>query len=305
MNNRRHYKKRRKQYNPSRMRTIRTKQLPLDLFKGFIVCLVLYAVFMTLRCNYYVNRSNILETSIDGFYAEDGVSDIRSLDKLEAKMTEISDVYKLALNNYIDIKEENKNLENKISDIIRDCVAIDYENCQLIAANDNYYEQLMSLQEREELFDKYEYAILYNGERTDIQYDQLKTGIDIMVENDIDPNILFAIIMTESQGQENAQNATSTASGYGQILASTGKSVYEKYMDNEPGSFDREMLLDGETNITIAANYLAQLIDTSSSLAEALYQYRGIQDTAWINKVNSYLAKGGTSLGEIDKKIYG
>lgn len=305
MNNRRRYKKRRKQYNPSRMRTIRTKQLPLDLFKGFIVCLVLYAVFMTLRCNYYVNRSNILETSIDGFYAEDGVSDIRSLDKLEAKMTEISDVYKLALNNYIDIKEENKNLENKISDIIRDCVAIDYENCQLIAANDNYYEQLMSLQEREELFDKYEYAILYNGERTDIQYDQLKTGIDIMAENDIDPNILFAIIMTESQGQENAQNATSTASGYGQILASTGKSVYEKYMDNEPGSFDREMLLDGETNITIAANYLAQLIDTSSSLAEALYQYRGIQDTAWINKVDSYLAKGGTSLREIDKKIYG
>ena len=305
MNNRRHYKKRRKHYNPSKMKTIRTKQLPLDLFKGFLICLVLYAVFVTLRCNYYINRSNILETSIDGFYAEDRVSDIRDLDKLESKMTEILDVYKLALNNYIEIKEENKNLEDKITNIIRDCVAIDYENCQLIAANDDFYNKLMALQEREELFDKYEYAILYNGERTDIQYDQLKTGIDIMVENDIDPNILFAIIMTESQGQEDAQNATSTASGYGQILASTGKSVYEKYMDNEPGSFSRDMLLDGETNITIAATYLAQLIDTSSSLSEALYRYRGVQDTGWINKVESYLAKGCASLGELNRKIYG
>ena len=302
--NRRRYKKKRIHYNPSRMKTIRTKQISLDIFKGLIGCLVLYAVIMTLRCNYYIDRSNILESGVDSFYAEDGVSDIRSLDKLGAKMTEISNVYKLALNNYISIKDENQKLEDKITNIIIDAVAIDYENCQLIASNNKYYDQLMSLKEREELFDKYEYAIIYEGERTDIQYDQLKTGIDIMVENDIDPNILFSVIMTESKGQEDAQNSTSTASGYGQILASTGKSVYEKYMDNEPGSFDREMLLDGETNITIAANYLAQLIDTSSDLTQALYKYRGVKDSAWLNKVNGYLVKGGTSLAEENMRLY-
>lgn len=302
--NKRHYKKRKNHYSPSKIRTIRTKQLSLDIFKGIIACLFLYAVFITLKCNYYMDRSSILETGIDSFYAEDEVSNISNLNKLESKMFEITSVYKLALNNYMEIQEENKNLEDKIQGIVADMVAIDYENCQLIEANDRYYDQLTIFSERSELYDKYEYTILFDGQRTDIQYDQLKTGIDIMEENGIDPNILFSVIMTESHGVENAKNSTSTASGYGQLLVSTGKSVYEKYMDNEPGTFDKEMLLDGETNITIAANYLSQLIDNSSNLTEALYKYRGIPDSKWLNSVNKYLVEGGTSIDEQDKIIY-
>lgn len=297
-------KRRRKQYKPTASKIIRTQRWCVDLVKLVFVGLILFGVFMTLKCNYYMKRASILETSIDSFYEEDQVSDIRKLDQLDTKMAEIADVYKLTLNNYLEVKEENSKLEDKFTDLVKDCLMLDYENIQLVEANENYYNELAEYKEREELYDKYEYAIMHNEERTDITYEQLKTGVDIMEENNIDPNILFGIIMTESKGNEDAKNATSTASGYGQILQSTGKSVYERYMNNGSGTFDPEMLFDGVTNIEISANYIAQLVENSGTLTQALYKYRGYEDQSWLNSVNSYCQLGGTNITKISQSIY-
>ena len=141
---------------------------------------------------------------------------------------------------------ENDNLNKDLVQIGVDMTLLDLENMELIEARDNYKEYLETFTERAELYDKYEETIYFNNERTDITYDQLKTGIDIMQQNNIDPALLFAIIMTESHGIETAKNPTSTATGYGQILESTGKSVYEKYMGNGKGTFETSMLLDGD-----------------------------------------------------------
>ena len=82
-----------------------------------------------------------------------------------------------------------------------------------------------NLSNLEELFDKYEYAIIDKYEnRTDITYEQILTLEDLVKEYPInDTDLILSIIMTESRGIETAQNSESTAKGYGQLLNSTAK----------------------------------------------------------------------------------
>lgn len=287
-------------YDPMRTRKIITKQIYLDMLRVSLVLLVLFSIGVSFICINYINRCNILEASIDTFYEDDRVSDINNLNELESKMELIKNNYELAKSKYCEAIERNNSLESKIRDVVSDILILDYENVKLISVNDKYYNELAFYKSREELYDKYSYAIMHNGERTDITYDQLKTGVDIMEKNGIDPNILFGVIMTESKGKEDAKSSSSTAAGFGQVLTSTGKTVYEEYMQNGSGTFQPVMLLDGDTNIEITANYINQLVENNGTLTEALYKYRGKNDKAWINSVDVYMKDGGTSLDDAE-----
>ena len=295
---------RRRRWRADARKTIRLSNLSYLIFKIALASIVLYSVIVTFRMKYLSDRCGIMEASIDSFYQEDGVSDIISNKKLYTKMTEISSVYQLALEKYIDVKNENNELNGKLVDITVDMALLDLENMNLIEARDNYKDDLTEFKERSELYDKYEKVIYFNNDRTDITYDQLKTGIDIMKKNNIDPALLFAIIMTESHGIEDAQNPTSTASGYGQILASTGKSIYEKYMGNGSGTFSSDILLDGDKNVEITAYYIDYCIKNNSDIYGALLSYRGTEDDGWEAKVDSYLNAFGTSIVTINKEVY-
>lgn len=299
-----HNAKRRRHWRPDARKTIRTTNLVVMLCKLAVFALITYSVVVTIRMKYLANRCDIMETSIDSFYTEDNVSSIKNNDKLFDKMTQISSVYQLALEKYIDIKDENDKLNKDLVQIGVDMALLDLENMELIEARDSYKEDLSTFTERAELYDKYEETIYFNNERTDITYDQLKTGVDIMQQNNIDPALLFAIIMTESHGIEDAKNPTSTATGYGQILESTGKSVYEKYMGNGKGSFDTSMLVDGDKNVEITAYYIDYCIKNNSDIYKALLAYRGTEDESWERKVDSYLNAFGTSIATINKEVY-
>lgn len=203
------------------------------------------------------------------------------------------------------IREYDKDISNKLNSIINDMNILDEENISLIKSNNEYYNTLKEYSLREELYDKYSY-ILYDtsGKRNDITFNQLKTSESILVKNGLDPNILYAIIKVESNGYENAKNKNSTATGYGQLLVSTGKSIYENYMNKGKGSFSHSILYNGDTNIIIASNYLVYLKKHSNNIYQVVNGYRGMNDRAYTTKLNKYLKYANTSLAQINRDVY-
>jgi len=150
------------------------------------------------------------------------------------------------------------------------------DNRDLAAQYDELFEKYSVLAEREELYNKYEYIVMYDGKRTDVTYEQIKSGEQIMLENGYNPNILFSTIMVESRGVETAKNKESTATGYGQILASTGKYIYEDLMGNPKGTYKHSMAKDGDLNMQMTATYIDHLLDINNAkLLNAMRTYSG------------------------------
>lgn len=203
------------------------------------------------------------------------------------------------------VAEYNQELETRMNNLVTDMKEMDLQNASLIASNQAYYDELEAFRARQKLYDKYEFALYNNrGTRNDITFDQLKTCDKLLAKNGIDPRLLFGLTSAESGGDEDAKNPNSTATGHGQILESTGRSVYEKIMGNPKGSFKYSMLLDGDVNLRIASEYLIYLKNRSSSVYEIIDKYAGGKSQAYYDKLDSYLKKGGTSLEELDKQIY-
>ena len=205
-----------------------------------------------------------------------------------------------------DYNEDTKiyeKLNSEIKDLMDTVTELDTQNKKLSKENKQMHKDLNKYEKRSELFDKYEYAIYHGNKRTSFTYSQLELAEDIMEEKGMDANLLLAIAMTESGGNEKSENSTSTAKGYGQFLRGTAKFVYEDLM--KAGTYNHNYALNGSTNIKLMANYLEYLQGNKSSIYGMIESYRGINNcTSYMNKINSYLKQGGTSLEIINKKIY-
>ena len=195
------------------------------------------------------------------------------------------------------IKRLNANI-SKLKGVVDE---LDESNATLVKENEKLDKLVAKFETREELFDKYEYAI-YNkqGNRTDLTYKQIKTGEQLMKDKGMDPDLLFGLVMTESAGTEKAKNSTSTARGYGQLLRGTAKSMYENVLGNGRGTYNHDMAFDGDTNILLTATYLGYLKNNCNySLRSTIIGYRGLYDQAYFNTVDSYIKKSGNSLTQI------
>lgn len=164
------------------------------------------------------------------------------------------------------------------------------------------YEEYNNLLKRKELFDEYEYCLFDDaGNRTDITYDQLEHGISLMEANGIDPDLLFSIIMVESNGRENAANSNSSAKGYCQLIASTGKSMYESIGNR--GTYRHEtMAFDGKLNMEMGVELISRNMEKyNGDVNKVLCLYTGSNpvNPGYYKKLNHYLDKAGTSLSEI------
>ncbi len=158
--------------------------------------------------------------------------------------------------------------------------------------------ELTFFREREELYDKYEYVIMYGGKRTDMTYDMVSYGEDIMKEKKVDPNLLFGLIMVESHAVEKAQNKTSTARGFCQLLASTARSYYENIL--KKGKYNHELAYDGYINIEIGSELVARNMEKYNGDTHKVIQlYRGLNDPVYYAAVDRYVNRGGTSLRQI------
>lgn len=203
------------------------------------------------------------------------------------------------LNETIVLQSQNKILSDSISGMKNTIDKLDASNAKLIKDNKSLDKSLKKFENRAELYDKYEYAVYdKSGKRTDLTYSQIKTGEELMKAEGIDPDLLFGMIMTESGGDETATSSSSTARGYGQFLAGSGKYVYEKIL--HLGTYSHSMAYNGDTNIKMAAGYLGYLKNTRGfSAYAAVKAYRGVEPTAYIRTINSYIGKKGKSFNQI------
>lgn len=174
-------------------------------------------------------------------------------------------------------------------DLIESYNTLNDELKKAVKSNKSYKKELAEYKEREDLLNKYEYAIYYGGERTDLTYDQIKYGEDLMEAKGYDPDLLFSIIMVESRANEKCTSTVSTAKGYGQFLDGTAKFVYEDRL--KLGTFQPSYSLNGKTNILMMSSYLDYLIKKNSTLTGVIRNYRGKSDVsrymAEMNKFSS------------------
>lgn len=210
--------------------------------------------------------------------------------------------YETLKDNYSYLEENYESVSSSMKELAVISNELEQQNHQLVTSNQQYYEQLCSFGDREELFNKYEYAIIDDaGKRTDITYDQLKK-LEGLVENSKikDEDLILAWIMTESTGQEKAKNSKSTAKGYGQILNSTSKFIHQTLLDSDM-NWHPDIALDGDTNLEMMVVYIDYLYEKNNgNLYEIIKDYSGSSDiTEYVKRMDSFLAKADTSVREI------
>lgn len=181
---------------------------------------------------------------------------------------------------------------------------LDIENESLVNQARELQETINTYEEREELFDKYEWAIIRSDNtRTDITYNRITSLEELAGEkglSDDSVDLILALAMTESRGTESAANSESSARGLGQMLESTARFTYEKLMENGKGTYNHDMAFDGDINITMMCYYLDYLgIKYDDDITLVLKEYRGEENPEYNNKIDTYLAKGGTNLHSI------
>lgn len=200
-------------------------------------------------------------------------------------------------NNEVLTEKNNKIMEltfenNELHIIIDE---IDDQIKEVETVNKSYVDELNELRDRSELYDKYEYAIVYGGERTELTYEEIQYGEDLMLARNLNPHLMFGTIMVESNGNPDAVNNSSGATGYGQFLNSTAKWVWTKLLGNN--NYNSNIRKDGKKNIQMMAEYYDYLYSQNKSTFKVIKQYSGNSTDEgamnYLNKVNSFTRKVG------------
>jgi exonuclease VII small subunit len=222
---------------------------------------------------------------------------------LTSDYNELYETYEAMYSDYTSSLEYVSQCETTIQQLNEVVDELDEQAKSLATSNEEYYQTIQQYEQREELFDKYEYAIeRTNGTRTDITYEQLINLEELTAEKNVDTDLVLSICMVESNGIEDAKNPISTARGYGQFLASSGKYVYEDIM--EAGVYDHSYALNGDTNFTMMVYYLDYLEDKfSGNLYKCIEFYRGrdgeiLED--YMEKINSFLNNSSKSIASLN-----
>lgn len=187
------------------------------------------------------------------------------------------------------LQAANEDLEETIKSLCS-------ENTSLVESYNSILASYNTMIERSELFDKYEYAVIYEGVRTAFNYEDIKYAAELATSYGYSPHLLFAIYSVESGFNPKCTNPESTARGIGQVLKGTAGWVYTEMLGR--GKYDHDMAFDVRTNIDISATYIKYLLDKyNGDVYLALKGYRGrggeILDR-YIAKMNNTIKKYGT-----------
>lgn len=191
-----------------------------------------------------------------------------------------------------------------LADVSQIAYQLDQQNRTLNDDLNDALEKIKQYESREELFDSYEWALFReDGSRTDISYNDIITLEELVDEKDLSDdtvNLVLAMAMTESNGNANARNISSSAVGLGQFLSGTGRFVYTSLMGNDVYNH-QETASDSETNLEMMVYYLEYLdVKNNHNIERVISCYRGIESPNYKYKINSYLAKNDLSLATID-----
>lgn len=185
--------------------------------------------------------------------------------------------------------------QNKtISELDANIESLKSDNKALAKDNKALLKEVDELTDKINLYEKYKYAVYDKaGKRTDLTYDQLKTGEELMKEKGYDPDLLFGMLMVESSGNEKAANRTSTARGYAQFLKGTGKYVYEDLCKIGNNYNHNSHAMNGDVAIVMMASYLDHLYKLyNGNIIKVIQHYSGrsLSSTySYMNRINSYI----------------
>ena len=269
------------------------RRVKVETLRSQLLLTRLFATAVTILCVVlgfgFVSNHNRLETE-----KFDTIMDY------EAELQSLESNYALLETNYNYLVEKYDSFNNTINELTSVAQQLDEENQSLVETNQTYYDKIAQYEQREELFNKYEYAIISSGERTDITYEQLDTLEDLVEESSInDEDLILSWIMTESGGKEKARSTMSTAKGYGQFLDSTSKFVYTELLDRS--DWNSSVALDGTTNLEMMVAYIDYLYEVNDgNLYEIIRDYRGKQDIdGYVASIDKYLENSGKSVHDI------
>ncbi len=175
------------------------------------------------------------------------------------------------------------------------------DNIALASEYDEMKVSYNELKERKELYDNYSYALMYNGERTQLSYDELRTLESLAKEKGINPHVPMAIGMVESKFNKECTTTNSTAKGYFQFLKGTGKFTYNNLMGRQDEYIHDVIAVDPDTSIQLVVHYLDYLYDTrDGNLYQVIKGYSGSPEPSWyIDIMNKYLNKVGLSFDDL------
>ena len=197
------------------------------------------------------------------------------------------------------IKAMSKEKDQIITSLQETIIQLDEQLEEVSATNKEYVDDLNRLRTREELYNKYEYAIYEDGYRTDLTYEEIKLGEDLMVEKGYDPHLMFGTIMVECSGEREQVTPPYDATGYGQFLDSTAKWVWTKLMGND--NYHSDLRKDGETNIKMMAEYYDYLYSIKGGdTFRVIKHYSGNSTNEgaarYLARINSYTKKVGVTV---------
>ena len=230
---------------------------------------------------------------------------------LRNDLTVASEKYDTLMADNQSLIDENQSLSSTyndavliLSDVSEIAYQLDQQNRTLNDDLNDALEKIKQYESREELFDSYEWALFRkDGSRTDISYNDIVTLEELVDEKDLSDNtvdLVLAMAMTESNGNANARNISSSAVGLGQFLSGTGRFVYTSLMGNDVYNH-QETASDSETNLEMMVYYLEYLdVKNNHNIERVISCYRGIESPSYKYKINSYLAKNDLSLATID-----
>ena len=124
----------------------------------------------------------------------------------------------------------------------------------------------------------------------------------ICQEYGISTAVMLAIYEKESTFYSLAKNPTSGATGYGQLIASTAKSIYERYL--KEGTYDTfkhyQLASNKELNIRLSCRLMKYNLDSYGNYWTAVERYFGHRDAgkryAYAADINNKMSKYGESL---------
>ena len=230
---------------------------------------------------------------------------------LRNDLTVASEKYDTLMADNQSLIDENQSLSSTyndavliLSDVSQIAYQLDQQNRTLNDDLNDALEKIKQYESREELFDSYEWALFRkDGSRTDISYNDIVTLEELVDEKDLSDDtvdLVLAMAMTESNGNANARNISSSAVGLGQFLSGTGRFVYTSLMGNDVYNH-QETASDSETNLEMMVYYLEYLdVKNNHNIERVISCYRGIESPSYKYKINSYLAKNDLSLATID-----
>lgn len=264
------------------------------------IVMILFIIVISI-CNLYLyNQNNALYTQNNNLINNNSQLN-NIISNNDSKYNELESKYKRTY----DLLCSTLNLVDSSVYLIQE---LNNENKELVNLYNQINNELNTLYDRVELFDKYEYAIMYNNKRTDITYDQLILAEQVAEEHNLDPNLLLGIIMIESNGNEDVVNKSSGATGYAQFIYSTGKYVYEVLMGNGRGTYTSEIAKNGDISIEMMGYYFEYLLQHYDSLYVSLKSYCGDSSNngnftkLYMKKIDEYISENIT-ISEIANNI--